>query len=103
MKRYIACLAVVLTACSSPMERDEETHQDAPAPPAMDLSPSKPYMAPCDRPPRYKQITIDGKVYSIPIFVMCDPNASDRDLGDPPPDKIARRYENVSNPNPVQR
>jgi len=42
-------------------------------------------------------------VYSIPIFVMCDPNASDRDLGDPPPDKIARRYENVSNPNPVQR
>jgi hypothetical protein len=69
----------------------------------MNLQPGEPYTSPCDRPTRYEQVTIDGKTFSIPIFVMCDPNASERDHGDPPPDKIARRYENVSNPAPVQR
>ncbi len=103
MKRYIACLAVFLAACSSSVESQEPTPQLAPAPPAMDLPPGEPYVAPCDRPRRYEQVTLNGKTLSIPIFVMCDPNASERDLGDPPPDEAAKQYGKISNPAPVQR
>lgn len=103
MKRYFACLAVVLVACSSPVERSETSRQDAPAPSSTSLPPSEPYVSPCDRPTRYEEITVDGKTYSIPIFVMCDPYASDRDLGDPPPDELTKRFQNISDPAPIQR
>jgi len=103
MKRYLACLAVVLVACSSSAERSEATPQDPPAPPSTNLPPGEPYVSPCDRPTRYEEVTVDGKTYSVPIFVMCDPYASDRDLGDPPPDERAKLLWNVGNPAPIQR
>jgi hypothetical protein len=69
----------------------------------MDLPPSEPYVAPCDRPTRYETITVDGKTLSIPIFVFCNPNVSQRDLGDPPPDEAAQQFGKISNPAPAQR
>jgi hypothetical protein len=102
MKRYIACLAVVLAACSSPVEEQHEVvSQDAP-PPATDLPSSEPYVAPCDRPTRYETVVVNGEKLSIPIFTMCDPNVSKRDLGDPPPDVVLRRV-NVINSTPALR
>lgn len=69
----------------------------------MDLPEGESYRGQCDRPIQYERVTIDGKVMSIPIFVACDPNVSQRDLGDPPPDRIAKQWAKVSNPAPVQR
>lgn len=104
MKRYIVCLAVLLTACTSEVEHQDVPPQDVSESPSATGSPTVgSYTSPCDRPTRYEDITVDSRTYTLPIFVMCDPHASDRDLGDPPPIEVAKTYQIVSNPAPIQR
>jgi hypothetical protein len=104
MKRYFACLAVVLAGCSSPAETEEVTEQDVPqAPVPTPPSSNSPHASSCDRPTQYESITVDGRTYSLPIFVMCDPNVSERDLGDPPPDVAANPYWKVIAPVQAKR
>lgn len=103
MKRYFACLAVLLAACSSQVKSQEPQPQDAPDPPSTDATPSGSHTSPCDRPTRYVDITVDGQTYTLPVFVMCDPYTSERDLGDPPPVEAVQAFQKISNPAPVQR
>lgn len=103
MKRYVACLAVLLTACSSEIERQELPQQEVTETPSSGSPSDGSHASPCDRPSRYVTVTVDGRTYTFPIFVMCNPYTSDRDLGDPPSVEAARAYQIVSNPAPAQR
>ena len=95
MKRYIACLTVLLTACSSEIERQELPRQEVTETPSSGSPSDGSHTLSCDRPSRYVSVTVDGRTYTFPIFVMCDPYTSDRDLGDPPSDVAANPYWRV--------
>lgn len=103
MKRYIVCLMSILTACSIQNEIEETVPSSDSDPPYTNISTDNSFISLCDKPTQYKEILIDGKSYIFPIFVMCDPNVSKKDLGDPQPINKNVAYEKISNPPLFQR